>query len=394
MAVRARLPAAGIAGAAAGAALGKAVDGDKLLGLFGLLMIAVGLAMLRPRKGGDNPDIQLTRANARRLLPLLAGVGFLVGAASGFFGIGGGFLIVPGLVGATAMPILNAVGSSLVSVTAFGATTATSYAVSGLVDWGIAGIFVAGGLAGGIAGTRLSHRLAARKRTLSIVFAVIVIWVGVYVALARAGSARVLTRSRYLNNAREAVKPAGTATRDGATPRAGDDLRPAFRRLHADRLYGAGHRRGDCDLCRAIPDGAMVRPPPAAAGRALSRQAQSDRRDAGDRLHRAHDGGAHPAAQRRAVGLPRGDETGGHGFHHWGIVTDRFDAEGADYAGKGYERVFTDTLPDTRVAYYDTRRDLPGMVELIEYTPAQERRHAAAHAAALTWDGSDPVRRV
>ena len=174
--------AAGIAGAAAGAALGKAVDGDKLLGLFGLLMIGVGLAMLRPRKGGDNPDIQLTRANARRLLPLLAGIGFTVGAASGFFGIGGGFLIVPGLVGATAMPILNAVGSSLVSVTAFGATTAASYAASGLVDWGIAGIFVAGGLAGGIAGTRLSHRLAARKRTLSIVFAVIVICVGVYVA--------------------------------------------------------------------------------------------------------------------------------------------------------------------------------------------------------------------
>ena len=64
--------------------------------------------------------------NAPRLLPLLGGVGLVVGFASGFFGIGGGFLIVPGLVGATAMPIVNAIGSSLVSVTAFGATTASA----------------------------------------------------------------------------------------------------------------------------------------------------------------------------------------------------------------------------------------------------------------------------
>ena len=42
--------AAGIIGAAAGAALGKAVDGETLLSLFGALMIAIGLYMLRPRR--------------------------------------------------------------------------------------------------------------------------------------------------------------------------------------------------------------------------------------------------------------------------------------------------------------------------------------------------------
>ncbi len=61
--------------------------------------------------------------------------GLAVGVMSGFFGIGGGFLIVPGLIGATAMPLINAIGSSLVSVTVFGLTTATSYAWSGFVDW-------------------------------------------------------------------------------------------------------------------------------------------------------------------------------------------------------------------------------------------------------------------
>jgi len=44
---------------------------------------------------------------------------------------------------ATGMPILNAVGSSLVAVTAFGLTTAMNYSVSGLVDWTLAGVFIA-----------------------------------------------------------------------------------------------------------------------------------------------------------------------------------------------------------------------------------------------------------
>ena len=126
---------AGIVGAAGGAQLGKMVDGSRLLMLFGVLMVVVGLLMLRPRKSGGDPDVKLTRETMPRLLPLLLGIGFSVGALSGFFGIGGGFLIVPGLMGATAMPLINAIGSSLVSVTAFGATTAASYAWSGLVDW-------------------------------------------------------------------------------------------------------------------------------------------------------------------------------------------------------------------------------------------------------------------
>ena len=172
---------AGVAGAVAGAAVGKAMDGGRLLALFGVLMVVVGLTMLRPRRGGFDPDVRLNAESAARLLPLLGGVGLLVGFASGFFGIGGGFLIVPGLVGATAMPIVNAIGSSLVSVTAFGATTAASYAVSGLVNWWIAGLFIVGGLIGSLAGTRLAHRLASRGPVLSLVFAAIVIAAGLYV---------------------------------------------------------------------------------------------------------------------------------------------------------------------------------------------------------------------
>ena len=69
------------------------------------------------------------------LIPLVSmlAAGLVAGFAAGIFGIGGGFLIVPGIVAATGMPMINAVGTSLVAVTAFGLTTAANYAWSGLV---------------------------------------------------------------------------------------------------------------------------------------------------------------------------------------------------------------------------------------------------------------------
>lgn len=172
---------AGVIGAAAGAQFGKSVDGAKLLAGFGIVMIAIAILMLRPKRGGHNPDVRLNRGSAIKLLPPLAATGFGVGALSGFFGVGGGFLIVPGLVSATAMPLLNAIGSSLVSVSAFGATTAVSYALSGLVDWPVAVLFVVGGSIGGLAGVKLAGRLARERRTLTFVFSAVVALVGVYV---------------------------------------------------------------------------------------------------------------------------------------------------------------------------------------------------------------------
>src|ERR1035437_9188741 len=73
---------AGIAGAAGGAQLGKMVDGTRLLLLFCVLMVAGGLTMLWPRKSGGDADVQLTRETMPKLLPLLIGVGFAVGALS------------------------------------------------------------------------------------------------------------------------------------------------------------------------------------------------------------------------------------------------------------------------------------------------------------------------
>ena len=65
----------GMTGAAGGAELGKMVDGHRLLLLFGVLMIVVGLLMLRPRKSAGDADVKLNRAARKRLLPLLIGFG-------------------------------------------------------------------------------------------------------------------------------------------------------------------------------------------------------------------------------------------------------------------------------------------------------------------------------
>ena len=52
---------------------------------------------------------------------------------------------MPGLLIATGMPLINAIGTSLFAVGAFGLATAINYAQSGLVDWKIAAEFIVGG---------------------------------------------------------------------------------------------------------------------------------------------------------------------------------------------------------------------------------------------------------
>ena len=171
--------AAGVAGAYLGSTVGKQVGGDHLLFLFALVMLAVAAAMLRPRAQGGDPEVRINPGIAVRLVV----IGFITGAVSGFFGIGGGFLIVPGIMLGSGMPILNAVGSSLFSVGAFGLTTAVNYAASGLVDWPLAAEFIAGGIVGGFLGIRFSTRLAARKRALNLVFAGVIIVVALYMLI-------------------------------------------------------------------------------------------------------------------------------------------------------------------------------------------------------------------
>jgi uncharacterized protein len=172
--------AAGALGAVAGSSLGMAFPGQRLVGLFGGLMIVVALAMALGRPVGGDPRVRLDSSSASRLAPFLLAYGLGVGALSGFFGIGGGFLAVPGLLAATDMPLIFAIGTSLISVSVFGLATAANYALAGLTDWGVAGFFLAGGALGGMFGTRIARRLAARRGALARAFSVIVAAVGIF----------------------------------------------------------------------------------------------------------------------------------------------------------------------------------------------------------------------
>ncbi len=153
---------AGVVGALAGSSLGKAVDGRDLLALFAVLMLVVAVLMLRRR----SPPRKALEPHRLRLSAIAFGAGLL----AGFFGIGGGFLVVPGLVLATGMGLLNAIATSLFSVGAFGLATAFNYALSGLVDWPLAFKFILGGLVGGWLGAALAGRLSRRREVLTYLF--------------------------------------------------------------------------------------------------------------------------------------------------------------------------------------------------------------------------------
>jgi uncharacterized membrane protein YfcA len=175
--------ATGVLGAYLGSSLGKAVNGQHLLVLFALLMLVVAGLMLRGRRNVATGGFPLPHA-----VPRVAATGLGAGMLAGFFGIGGGFLIVPGLMLASGMEIIYAIGTSLFSVGAFALTTAANYAISGLIDWRVAAEFIGGGILGGWLGATLAGRLARTRGTLNLIFATVIVLVAVFVLVKSYGS--------------------------------------------------------------------------------------------------------------------------------------------------------------------------------------------------------------
>ena len=155
------------------------IDGHQLLLIFAVAMAAVGVTMLRPKAAIARVEPRLNWSMSPRVG--VAGVG--VGSAAGFFGIGGGFLIVPGLMASTGMSLATAQATSLLSVAAFGATTAGNYALSGWVDPGLVAAMAVGGVAGTAAGLPLARRLGVNARLGRILFAGLILVVAAYVAV-------------------------------------------------------------------------------------------------------------------------------------------------------------------------------------------------------------------
>ncbi len=177
-----RFASAGVLGAFAGAELGKIVNGTYLLIFFALLMLWVAYSMYLHRNQAPVPQVVCKRGEWVYIFG--AGVGVL----SGFFGIGGGFLIVPALMRSARLPILNAVASSLLAVGALGMATAISYSWDGLVDWRIAGEYLLGGIAGGWVGARVADQVGHKKALLNDIFIVVIVLVAFYMLFREASA--------------------------------------------------------------------------------------------------------------------------------------------------------------------------------------------------------------
>ncbi len=86
---------------------------------------------------------------------------------------------------------------------------------------------------------------------------------------------------------------------------------------------------------------------------------------------------------------------GGHGFHHWAIGARNFQATATEFKSQGYEEAFSDISPrGVRVVYFDTTRDFPGMLEVIEMTADVEEQYRLMYQAAQEWDGRHAVTRL
>ncbi|NIA09876.1 MAG: TSUP family transporter [Nitrospiraceae bacterium] len=140
-------------GAIPGAFSSNLFSGKILLLLFSALMVAVAINMMR-RNCCVAKNAKQT-CNHLRLALLGVGVGFL----TGFFGVGGGFLIVPALIMFEKFPAREAIGTSLLIISMASFSGLVAHAHVGSVDFGIAGLFILGGLAGSIAGISFSRKI-------------------------------------------------------------------------------------------------------------------------------------------------------------------------------------------------------------------------------------------
>lgn len=171
---------AGVAGAFLGAWLGHFLPGKQILFLFALLMIAAAIGMLRrgepPTIGSERGAFGDTYGIAAWGKVLLSGL--LVGILTGFFGVGGGFVIVPALVVVLGMPMHLAVGTSLLIIAINSGAGLLAHLQYGGIDIPTTLLFALGGLLGALGGATLAGRV--REARLRQIFAYGMVVVALY----------------------------------------------------------------------------------------------------------------------------------------------------------------------------------------------------------------------
>lgn len=149
---------------------------------FAVLMLFVACKMAFSSK--KNTSSANTLSIQRPSTIKMAGGGAAAGVLSGFFGVGGGFIIVPLLTMIFAMPYRKAVSTSLAAIFLISTTAFAGAYLQGIsLDWSLFTLFVVGGLAGMLIGTALVNFIS--EHTAKIIFAVITATLAVYMLIDR-----------------------------------------------------------------------------------------------------------------------------------------------------------------------------------------------------------------
>lgn len=181
------LAAAGVPASALGTALNRQVDGDVVLLAFSGLMLLAATGMLArapepaTSTGRGTAGLQPGPGAPRRWVRVVL-AGLLIGALTGFFGVGGGFLLVPVLVVALRFTMAHAVGTSLVAIALNSAVALAARSAGGLdLDPAVVLPFTAAAVLAALLGTRLADRLPGG--TLTRAFGVLLVLVAAYVGV-------------------------------------------------------------------------------------------------------------------------------------------------------------------------------------------------------------------
>ncbi len=169
------LGAIGVVGAFAGAWLHRGIDDAIVLALFSVVMLGAAATMARGRSAIDT--LETTDGRGPAQLGRLTAVGSVVGLMTGFFGVGGGFLLVPALVTTLGVPMRMAPGTSMLAIALNSAWGLLAHLEGAQVDpsiailfgtAGVTGVTVGGRLAGHVGDDRLRQAFAVLVATLAV----------------------------------------------------------------------------------------------------------------------------------------------------------------------------------------------------------------------------------
>ncbi len=166
-------------GAYLGARLSVLLSGAAQLALLGVIMLVASLFMLRRREPAEATMPSTPGSHRTISLSLALPLGLVVGLLTGLVGIGGGFLIVPALVLFGAVPMKEAIGTSLLVIAMNAAAGFVGYVGQVSIPWGYTIAFAGVAIVGILLGSSLVRFVSGR--VLQTTFAIFLVLVAAFV---------------------------------------------------------------------------------------------------------------------------------------------------------------------------------------------------------------------